>query len=67
MGHHRSSAVRMMSCDPPWHSNLPAVWRHSLALTPGTRWPDLPDRYPSPSTCGPRWHRWEEDGTWLRV
>jgi len=53
MGHHRSNRQLFEGI----------LW----LLRSGTGWPDLPDRYPSPSTCWPRWRRWEEDGTWLRV
>src|SRR5687767_14476920 len=36
-------------------------------LRSGARWKDLPDEYPSYSTCWRRLRRWEEDGTWERV
>lgn len=36
-------------------------------LRTGARWKDLPDRYPSPSTCWSRLQGWERDGTWLRI
>ena len=36
-------------------------------LRSGARWKDLPDYYPSYSTCWRRLRMWEEDGTWERV
>ena len=36
-------------------------------LRTGARWKDLPDKYPSPSTCWRRLKGWEEDGIWLNV
>ena len=35
-------------------------------LKTGARWRDLPEGYPSGSTCWRRLRRWDEDGTWLR-
>jgi transposase len=51
----------------PWRSNR-AVFEGILwVLRSGARWHDLPDTYPSASTCWRRLRRWEEDRTWLRV
>ena len=36
-------------------------------LKTGARWRDLPDGYPSGSTCWRRLRQWDEDGTWLRL
>lgn len=36
-------------------------------LKTGAPWVDLPQRYPSPSTCWRRLVAWEEDGTWLKI
>ena len=33
-------------------------------LRSGARWRDLPDVYPSPSTCWRRLAQWEDDGLW---
>jgi transposase len=33
-------------------------------LRSGARWKDLPERYPSPSTCWRRLRDWEEQGVW---
>src|SRR4051794_37545054 len=34
-------------------------------LTSGARWQDLPERYPSPSTCWRRLREWTDDGRFL--
>lgn len=36
-------------------------------LRSGVRWKDLPDRYPSPSTCWRRLRAWEEQDVWLKA
>jgi hypothetical protein len=36
-------------------------------LRTGARWQDLPDWYPSPSSCWRRSKLWEEQGVWLDV
>lgn len=36
-------------------------------LRSGARWKDLPERYPSPTTCWRRLQDWEEQGVWLRL
>ena len=36
-------------------------------LRTGARWRDLPERYPSPSTCWLRLKLWEEQGVWLNM
>mgnify|MGYP002065527290 FL=1 len=36
-------------------------------LRTGARWKDLPERYPSASTCWRRLRLWEEQGVWLDV
>ena len=36
-------------------------------LKTGARWVDLPERYPSSSTCWRRLKLWEEQGVWLDV
>jgi transposase len=33
-------------------------------LRSGARWRDLPERYPSPSTCWRRLQQWEDEGVW---
>ena len=36
-------------------------------LRTGARWKDLPECFPSPSTCWRRLRDWEEEGLWLRI
>ena len=36
-------------------------------LKTGARWRDLPEGYPSGSTCWRRLRAWDVDGTWLRL
>ncbi len=36
-------------------------------LRSGARWKDLPERYPSPSTCWRRLRDWEQQGVWERA
>ena len=36
-------------------------------LRSGARWKDLPEQYPSPSTCWRRLRAWEADGIWLKA
>lgn len=36
-------------------------------LRSGARWKDMPERYPSYSTCWRRLRQWEEQGVWERV
>ena len=51
----------------PWTDNRAVLDGILWVLKTGARWRDLPDGYPSPSTCWRRLKRWEEDGTWLRI
>lgn len=36
-------------------------------LRSGARWQDLPEAFPSPSTCWRRLRDWEEQGVWLNL
>ena len=36
-------------------------------LRSGARWRDLPERYPSASTCWRRLRDWEEEDLWLQI
>ncbi len=36
-------------------------------LRSGARWKDLPQKYPSPSTCWRRLRDWEKVGLWLKI
>jgi len=51
----------------PWIDNR-AVFEGILwVLRSGARWKDLPERYPSPSTCWRRLNQWEDQGVWLDI
>ena len=49
----------------PWALNRAVLEGILWILRTGARWQDLPERYPSPSTCWRRLKRWEEQGVWL--
>lgn len=51
----------------PWAENRACLEGILWVLRTGARWKDLPDEYPSPSTCWRRLQRWEGDGTWVRA
>jgi transposase len=51
----------------PWADHRLVLEGILWILRTGARWKDLPDRYPSPSTCWRRLRLWEEDGTWLKI
>lgn len=51
----------------PWIDNRSVLEGILWVLKTGARWRDLPDGYPSPSTCWRRLKQWEEEGIWLRV
>jgi len=36
-------------------------------LRSGARWQDMPERFPSPSTCWRRLQAWEASGLWLKI
>lgn len=36
-------------------------------LRTGTRWKDLPERYPSPATCWRRFNEWTKAGVWEKA
>ncbi|HXX14813.1 MAG TPA: transposase [Candidatus Eremiobacteraceae bacterium] len=36
-------------------------------LRSGARWQDLPEEFPSPTTCWRRLRAWEEQGIWLAI
>lgn len=51
----------------PWADDRLVLEGILWILRTGARWKDLPDKYPSPSTCWRRLRLWEEDGTWLKI
>jgi transposase len=51
----------------PWAPNRPCLEGILWILRTGARWQDLPDQYPSPSTCWRRLQMWEEQDVWLDI
>jgi transposase len=51
----------------PWRSNREVLEGILWILRTGAPWADLPQEYPSPTTCWRRLRRWEEQGVWLKV
>jgi transposase len=51
----------------PWRNNRPVLEGILWVLKTGARWRDLPERYPSPSTCWRRLKLWEELDIWLDI
>jgi len=52
---------------PPWKDNRKVLEGILWVLKTGARWRDLPDIYPSPSTCWRRLKLWEDMGIWLDI
>lgn len=52
---------------PKPRPNRPVFEGILWVLRSGARWKDLPDQYPSPSTCWRRLKQWEEAGVWLTI
>jgi transposase len=51
----------------PWAPNRAVLEGILWVLRTGARWQDLPDKYPSPSTCWRRLQQWEEQDVWLEI
>ena len=51
----------------PWKKNREVVEGILWVLKTGARWKDLPEKYPSPSTCWRRLMLWEEQEVWLNI
>jgi transposase len=58
---------KLTSRGRPWKDNRAVLEGILWILRTGARWKDLPERYPSPSTCWRRLKLWEEQGVWLRI
>jgi len=58
---------RLTSRGRPWRDHRACLEGILWVLRTGARWQDLPERYPSPSTCWRRLKRWAEQGVWLRI
>jgi len=48
-------------------ANRPCFEGILWVLRSGARWKDLPDEYPSYSTCRRRLLEWEDQGVWLKL
>ena len=51
----------------PWCNNRDVLEGILWVLRSGARWQDLPNEYPSASTCWRRLRQWEEEDLWLRI
>ena len=51
----------------PWADDRRVLEGILWVLRTGARWKDLPEQFPSPSTCWRRLGLWEEEGIWLRI
>lgn len=51
----------------PWCENRRVMEGILWILKTGARWRDLPEEYPSPSTCWRRLRRWQEEDVWLQL
>ena len=51
----------------PWVGSREVLEGILWVLRSGARWRDLPDWYPSASTCWRRLKDWEEEGIWLKM
>lgn len=51
----------------PWTADRDCLEGILWVLRSGARWQDLPERYPSPSTCWRRLRFWEEHDVWLEI
>jgi len=51
----------------PWADNRQVIEGILWVLKSGARWRDLPERYPSPSTCWRRLKYWEDLGVWVEI
>lgn len=58
---------KLKSNGRPWQNNRLVFEGILWILRTGARWKDLPERYPSPSTCWRRLKLWEEQGVWEKV
>jgi transposase len=51
----------------PWRGNREVLEGILWVLRTGARWRDLPEKYPSPSTCWRRLRKWEDEDLWLKI
>ena len=58
---------KVLSRGRPWADNRRVLEGILWVLKTGARWRDLPEEYPSASTCWRRLRQWEEKDVWLKV
>ncbi len=58
---------KLKSGGRPWKNNRLVFEGILWILRTGARWKDLPEKYPSPSTCWRRLRLWEEQGVWEKM
>jgi len=58
---------KLSSNGRPWKRNRDCLEGILWLLYTGARWEDIPDRYPSPSTCWRRLKMWTEKDVWLNI
>lgn len=58
---------KLSSRGRPWRDDRLVFEGVLWVLKTGARWRDLPEPYPSPSTCWRRLKLWEERGVWLTL
>lgn len=51
----------------PWVDNRRCLEGILWVLKTGARWRDLPEEYPSPSTCWRRMRKWADEGVWEKI
>ena len=51
----------------PWKDSRKVLEGILWILRSGARWKDLPEEFPSPTTCWRRLRDWEEQGVWLNM
>jgi len=51
----------------PWADNRRVLEGILWILRSGARWRDLPQEYPSASTCWRRLRQWEQQEVWLKI
>ena len=67
-----SAVAPQTTVAPAWRSASGSDERKVLEgilwiLRSGARWQDLPEEFPSPSTCWRRLRDWEEQEVWLKI
>jgi transposase len=58
---------KLKSRGRPWRNNRQVLEGILWILRTGAPWKDMPERYPSPSTCWRRLRMWEEEEVWLDI